>query len=110
MNTASARKNGAIEPFWLRLGKITSYPLQASALTSITLYAGIRLLASLLQTISWIAWIVVSTMALAALYRFASQVLVNTAHGRMTAPEGWATDDNVGYTQLKLQIALMAMG
>lgn len=109
MNTASARKNGAIEPFWLRLGKITSYPLQTSALTSITLYAVIRLVASLVQTFSWIGWIVISTMALAALYRFASQVLVNTAHGRMVSPEGWATDDNVGYTQLKLQLALMLM-
>jgi hypothetical protein len=108
MNTMPVRKTSAIEPFWLRLGKITAYPLQASALISIAAYAALRLIASFLP---WLASIVLAVIALAALYRFASQVLVNTAHGRMTAPEGWAqSEDNVGYTQLRLQVALMAMG
>ena len=107
MNTISARKNGAIEPFWLRLGAITRYPLQSSALTAIAIYSVLRLVASFLP---FIAWLILDTIALAALYKFASQVLVNTAHGRMTAPEGWAnSDDNVGYTQLKLQVMLIVM-
>ena len=98
-------RTDAIEPFWLRLRKISLYPLQSEALFTIGAYAALRLLGFLPGIIGFVLNLVVSV----AMFKYAAEVLVSTANGRMEAPNGYATDEEVGWLQVKLQAALFIM-
>lgn len=103
MNITASRA-AAIEPFWLRLRAITLYPLQKAAFSTIALYAVLRL-GSL-----WpgLGGRIINLAISAALYKYASDVLVATARGRMKAPEGWQnSEDDAGWVQVKLQAMLI---
>jgi hypothetical protein len=106
MNTTTTRPAAGIEPFWMRLRAITTYPLQMSALSTIGLYAVLRILSLWPGMGGRIIGVAIS----AALYKYASDVLIATAHGRMKAPEGWQnSEDNTGWIQVKLQAMLMVI-
>lgn len=107
MNSTTVRPAATIEPFWTRLRAITLYPMSLSALTAIGIYAALRWVATFLPTL---AGLILTAIALAALYRYASDVLVSTAKGRMKAPEGWASaDDGLGWVQIRLQVLLFLL-
>ena len=99
-----ARKD-AIEPFWLRLRQITLYPLQKEALFTISAFALLRILGFLPGSIGRIANLLVAV----AVYKYATEVLVATANGRMDAPTGYQTDEEVGWLQVKLQAGLVIL-
>jgi len=106
MTPSTTRTPAAIEPFWLRLGKITRYPLQGTAMFIICLYAVFRLVGYL----PGFAGAILNVFISAAIYKYASDVLVGTAHGRFNAPEGWTnSEDTVGWVQLKVQGMLLLM-
>ena len=106
MTARTARtRTDAIEPFWLRLRSISAYPLQSEALFTIGAYAVLRLLGFLPGIIGFVLNLVVSV----AVFKYASEVLVATANGRMEAPNGYSTDEEVGWLQVKLQAALFVM-
>ena len=98
-------RTDAIEPFWLRLRKISLYPLQSEALFTIGVYAALRLLGFLPGVIGFVLNLVVSV----AMFKYAAEVLVATANGRMEAPNGYAPDEEIGWLQVKLQAALFIM-
>lgn len=98
-------RTDAIEPFWLRLRQISTYPLQKEALFTITAFAVLRILWFLPGSIGNLMNLLVSV----AMFKYASEVLVHTANGRMEAPTGYATDEEVGWLQVKLQAMLFVM-
>ena len=71
-----------IEPFWNHQPEIARYPFRGAALVALVTFSLVSLL-GLLPGIGWLLGIVV----LAASYRYAFEILVCTAHGRMEAPE-----------------------
>lgn len=78
------------EPFWNRLRDVALYPFRGAALSSLVAYA----LASLLGFLPGVGWLIAAVVWLAA-YRYAFEVLVRTANGRMDAPE-FATHTDTG--------------
>ncbi len=102
MSSSRPVREDAIEPFWLRLRKITLYPLQREALFTIAIYAVLRLLGFLPGLAGLLANLLVSV----ALFKYASEVLVCTANGRLEPPTGYQTDEEVGWLQVKLQALL----
>lgn len=103
MSDVFSQDVSAIEPFWRRLRKISLYPMQPAALGTIALFAVLRLLGLLPVAGIWI-----NLLLWAAVYKYAADVLVRTANGRMEAPEGYAnSDDDVGWDLLKLQVVLV---
>lgn len=105
MNTRST-KTAAIEPFWLRLRKISLYPLQTSALLTILVTAAGR---PFQYYAGFIVGLVITLFISAAVYKYAAEVLINTANGRMEAPEGMSSEDNVGWTILWVAILTKVM-
>lgn len=102
MSDVFAQPDSAIEPFWRRLRQISLYPMQVAALGTIALLAGLRLLGLLP-----IAGIWINVLLWVAVYKYAADVLVRTANGRMEAPEGYANhEDDVGWDLLKVQVLL----
>lgn len=104
-STPIRARQDAIEPFWLRLRQITLYPLQKEALFTISVFALLRILGFLPGSIGWIANLLVAV----AVYKYATEVLVATANGRMEAPTGYQTDEEVGWLQVKLQAGLVIL-
>src|SRR5688572_17505393 len=98
-------RQDAIEPFWLRLRQITLYPLQKEALFTISAFALLRILGFLPGSIGTIANLLVAV----AVYKYATEVLIATANGRMDAPTGYQTDEEVGWLQVKLQAGLVVL-
>jgi hypothetical protein len=95
-----------VEPFWRRLGAITTYPLQMAALSTIGIYALFRLV----QVLPGLAGSILNLLVQVAVYKYASDVLLATAHGRMKAPEGWAnSEETAGWVQVKVQAAMIVL-
>lgn len=70
------------QPFWLQLRAITFYPLRGPALYSLIALT----LCTLLGMLPMIGWII-GLIVWVAVYRYAFEILRETAHGRMTSPE-----------------------
>lgn len=100
MSTHFQARGSKIEPFWLRLRQISFYPLQTPVLLMIAGLAVARLLKHMPGRIGTLLDLVV----LAALYKFAADVLLRTANGRMDPPSGYKADEGEGWEVLKLQI------
>ncbi len=91
------------EPFWQRLPSITLYPLRGPALYSLIALT-LCTLSGLLPGIGWIlagiTWI--------AIYRYAFEILRETAHGRLTSPEH--TLGSTDGTVMRLLALMILMG
>ncbi len=70
------------QPFWHRLRAITFYPLHGSALYSLVALT----LCTLLGLLPGIGWIL-NLITWVAVYRYAFEILRETANGRLQAPE-----------------------
>ncbi|MGB3391973.1 MAG: hypothetical protein WA956_14695 [Stenotrophomonas sp.] len=70
------------QPFWQRLRAITLYPLRGPALYSLIALT----LCTLLGMLPGIGWII-SLVTWIAVYRYAFEILRETANGRMQSPE-----------------------
>ena len=105
MNTPTAP---TIVPFWHRLGAISKYPLQSGAITNVLLFTVLRL--ADLMPFGWIAGTVVSLVLWAGILKYAAEVLVVTAHGRLDAPEySMQVGESQAWDQIKLQVLLWLM-
>lgn len=95
-----------IVPFWQRLPEISRYPLRPAALGWIGLLAVLRLLGLLPGIAGWVLDLIVSL----ALYRFAVECLIATAHGRLDPPE-WnnRADTDDAWGMLALQFGMMML-
>lgn len=104
MSTPAAH---TVVPFWHRLGDISKYPLQSGAITNVILFTVLRI-ADLLPL--GIAGLVVSAVLWAGILKYAAEVLVQTAHGRLDAPEySMQVGESQAWDQIKLQILLWLM-
>ncbi len=72
-----------IEPFWNRLPDIARYPFRGGALVSLIVFS----LGSLLGLLPGLIGLILGIVVWVAAYRYAFEILVRTAHGRMDAPE-----------------------
>ncbi|MGW8127747.1 MAG: hypothetical protein ACWGG5_05315 [Stenotrophomonas sp.] len=72
----------APQPFWQRLRAITLYPLRGPALYSLVALT----LCTLLELLPGIGWIL-NLITWVAIYRYAFEILRETANGRMRSPE-----------------------
>lgn len=96
-----------VVPFWQRLGPISRYPLQSGALLHVLLFTALRL-ADL--ALGGIAGLIVSAFLWMGILKYAVEVLVQTAHGRLDAPEfNPSVSDSQAWDQVKLQILLWIM-
>ena len=97
MNTSSP----AITPFWQRLREITLYPSRPAALMTVVLLALLRLLA-FLPGVGWIVGLAIWV----AVYKYAFEVLRDSANGRTEPPEGSLNvDESLGWGGIGLQFA-----
>lgn len=88
-------------PFWERMRPMLAYPLQSEALLTISVLAVLRVL-GYVPGMGWVLNIIIT----AALFKYAAEVLSNTANGNMEAPNGYGTPDSVGWTVLKVQVLM----
>ena len=96
-----------VVPFWQRLGPISRYPLQSGALLHVLLFTALRL-ADL--ALGGIAGLIVSAFLWMGILKYAVEVLVQTAHGRLDAPEfNPSVSESQAWDQVKLQILLWIM-
>ena len=96
-----------VVPFWHRLGDISKYPLQAGAITNVLLFTVLRLTDLVL---GGIGGVIVSLVLWAGILKYAAEVLVQTAHGRLDAPEySMQVGESQAWDQIKLQILLWLM-
>lgn len=105
MNASFRSRGSRIEPFWMRLRQISFYPLQIPILLTILLLA----IARLLKHAPSILGLILDLILLAALYKFAADVLLRTASGRMDPPSGYKADEGEGWDVLKLQILFVIL-
>jgi hypothetical protein len=91
-------------PFWERMRPMLAYPLQSEALLTISLLALLRLL-GYVPGMGWVLNIIIT----AALFKYAAEVLSNTANGNMEAPTGYSTPDSVGWVVLKVQVLMWVL-
>lgn len=97
----------AVVPFWQRLGEISKYPLQSGAITNVILFTALRL-TDLLPL--GVPGLIVSAVLWAGILKYAAEVLVQTAHGRLEAPEySMQVGESQAWDQIKLQILLWLM-
>ncbi|MEO8670132.1 MAG: DUF4013 domain-containing protein [Tahibacter sp.] len=95
-----------ITPFWERLREICLYPAQGSALMTIGVLAVLRLL-GFVPGVGFVLNLLVSV----GLYKYAFEVLRNTANGRNEPPEGSLNvDESLGRSALVLQAAFIVIG
>ena len=105
MNTAS---NPAVVPFWRRLGAISKYPLQSGAMLNVALFTGLRLFD--LLPLGFIPSTIISMFLWMGILKYAVEVLVQTADGRLSAPEfNPSVSESQAWNQVKLQILLWIM-
>jgi hypothetical protein len=98
-------RSDAIEPFWQRLRAISQYPLRGSALMTIAVLAGLRLLALPLLPLAWLIDMLISI----ALFKYAAEVLNATANGRLDPPEpSVGVEESLGWQLIMLQILMYA--
>lgn len=101
----NARTSSSIIPFWQRLVDIAKYPLQSGAITNVLLFTALRLADQL--PLGWIGGTVVSLVLWAGILKYAAEVLVQTAHGRLDAPEySMQVGESQAWDQIKLQLLL----
>jgi hypothetical protein len=81
-----------------------AYPLQTEALLTISVLAALRLL-GYVPGLGWLLNIIIT----AALFKYAAEVLSNTANGNMEAPTGYSTPDSVGWVVLKVQVLMWVL-
>lgn len=104
-NTAFQRATPGPVPFWLRLRAISTYPFRGAALSSLITLT----LLSLLGIVPVLGWIIVLLLWIGA-YKYAFEILRNTADGRMEAPEVvLGTDDGVVIRLLGMMLVLGAV-
>lgn len=105
MNTSATHH---VVPFWHRLGDISKYPLQSGAITNVLLFTALRLID--LLPLGWMGGSAVSLVLWAGILKYAAEVLVVTAHGRLDAPEySMQVGESQAWDQIKLQILLWLM-
>lgn len=101
MNTSSP----AITPFWQRLREITLYPSRPAALMTVVLLALLRLLA-FLPGVGWIVGLAIWV----AVYKYAFEVLRDSANGRTEPPEGSLNvDESLGWGGIGLQFMFVLL-
>ena len=71
------------EPFWNRLGEIARYPFRGAALISLIVLS----LAGLLRLLPSVIGLFFTIVVWFAVYRYAFEILVRTAHGHLDPPE-----------------------
>ncbi len=102
MNTASPT---SVVPFWHRLGDISRYPLQSGAMLNVALFTGLRLFD--LLPLGFIPSTIISMFLWMGILKYAVEVLVQTADGRLNAPEfNPSVSESQAWNQIKLQILL----
>ena len=90
----------AITPFWQRLREIMLYPSRPAALLTVIVLAVLRLIAML----PGLFGIVISLLLWVGLYKYAFEVLRNTANGQLEPPEGSLNvDESMGWGAVRLQ-------
>jgi len=90
----------AITPFWQRLREIMLYPSKPAAVVTVVMLGVLRLLAlipgpagTLLGLLIWVG-----------VYKYAFEVLRNTANGKLEPPEGSLNvDESMGWGAVRLQ-------
>lgn len=92
------------QPFWHRLRSITLYPLRGSALYSLIALT----LCTLLGFLPGIGWII-SIVTWVAVYRYAFEILRETANGRLDSPENTLTSSDGTVIRLLALMILMAI-
>src|SRR5690606_22033766 len=80
--TSRMTQTNEIVPFWLRLREISSYPFRGAALYTMLVLL-VLMQAGVLPAIGW----VIALVAWLAAYKYAFEVLRETADGRMESPE-----------------------
>ncbi len=106
--TYSSTSKKQIEPFWHRLGAISRYPLQSSALIQILFFTLLRLFN--LIPFGLLMRVVIAGLIWIGIYRLAVEVLMATAKGKMRVPEfTMDVGDSEGFAQLRLQVLLIGM-
>lgn len=98
---APSTPNRQAVPFWERMRPMLAYPLQGEALLTISVLAVLRVL-GFVPGMGWLLNIIIT----AALFKYAAEVLSNTANGNMEAPTGYGTPDSVGWVVLKVQVLM----
>lgn len=91
------------QPFWQRLRAISLYPFRGSALFSLITLT----LCTLTGLLPGIGWILV-LITWVAIYRYSFEILRETAHGRLDAPEH--TLGSSDSTVLKLLLLMVMLG
>lgn len=95
----------AITPFWERLREITLYPAKPAALMTVVLLAVLRLL-GFVPGVGWI----LDLLIWVGLYKYAFEVLRDSANGRTEPPEGSLNvDESMGWGAIRLQAAFVAL-
>ena len=90
----------AITPFWQRLREIMLYPSRPAALMTVIVLAVLRLIAML----PGLFGILISLLLWVGLYKYAFEVLRNTANGQLEPPEGSLNvDESMGWGAVRLQ-------
>lgn len=101
MNTSTA----AITPFWERLREITLYPSKPAALMTVVLLAALRLL-GFLPGVGGLVNLAISV----GLYKYAFEVLRDSANGRTEPPEGSLNvDESLGWGAIRLQAMFLIL-
>ncbi|MGD9583764.1 MAG: tol-pal system YbgF family protein [Lysobacterales bacterium] len=102
--SSTPTKPTRIERIWERPRALLAYPLQAGALSTIALFSALRVFEALpLGAIGFVLHIVLT----ATFYRYAIEVLLNTAEGKLDAPEfAIGVDNSLAIDQMKLQVLL----
>lgn len=99
-----------VQPFWQRLGAISKYPLQSGAFLTVLLFTGLRFFEWMLSGVSWIGSVIVSLFLWMGVLKYAVEALVQTAHGKLDAPElSRSVSESQAWDQIKLQILLWLM-
>ncbi|HRQ64099.1 MAG TPA: hypothetical protein PKZ76_04410 [Xanthomonadaceae bacterium] len=99
MNTRTA-----IRPFWQRLRAIALYPFQGAALVTIVVLVGVMALLGWLPVMGFILVIVCWLAA----YKYAFEILQETAHGKLEPPERvLQIEGSVVFQYIALQIVLL---
>jgi hypothetical protein len=95
-----------IVPFWNRLREISLYPTRSGALTTIVVLALCQLIGFL--PLGFIGWLF-QLLIWVGLYKYAFECLRATADGRLEPPEvAVSVEDNLGWSQIWLQVAFFA--
>jgi hypothetical protein len=103
-NNSTLKVTEDIVPFWNRLREISLYPLRGDALLTIGLLAGARLFTLLPMGgfINLAIWV--------GVYKYAFEVLRNSANGRTEPPVGSLNvDEDMGRRAITLQVGFVAL-